>query len=106
MARPRIGEGIRKFLPLKERTEGRPNPRVTKYNPWTELDPHVPCIWHRARPTGIPHISWAIYRLRRARVGQCSLFNSKRVLCKRKATCTVTFWGWGIPAPTKRKKVA
>lgn len=104
MARPRIGGGIRKSLPLKERESIGKRLPIAGTNIVYFSGNHEEGQFHQARSSRIPHISWAIYRLRRARVGQGSLFGSKRVLSrKRKATCTIPFWGWGIPAPTKRK---
>lgn len=42
------------------------------------IDPHEPGNFHDARPSKIAHISWAIYRLRRKRVGQLPLFDKER----------------------------
>lgn len=58
--------------------------------------------FHSAGPSKMQHISWAIYRIRRARVGQASLFDNKRRK-PHKSKRNVTFWGWGVPSP-KRKK--
>lgn len=78
MGKYHVGGGIRRSLPLKQRTVKRifkPDYFNTGYT-WydIEVDPHEPGNWHRARPTGIPHVAWAIYHLRRARLGQYRLF--------------------------------
>lgn len=74
MNHKRILGGVTPYPPLSTRTEERINPHVTQYNPFTLLDPHVRGNWHRVRSTGIPHIAWAIHRIRRQRVGQLPLF--------------------------------
>lgn len=67
--------GVKPSPPLSTRTDGRLNPKVTRYNPYTILDPHEKDNWHRVRTTGIPSTSWGVYRIRRKRVGQLSLFD-------------------------------
>ena len=72
----RIGGGIRKYLPLRERTEERPNPHPTWWYPYLMLDPHEQGNWHKVSPSGMPRVSWAIYRIRRTRLGQLKLFST------------------------------
>lgn len=105
MNQRRIMGGVKPSPPLSTRTEERPNPRPTRFYPFTMLDPHEEGNWHRALPTSIPNISWAIYRLRRARVGQLPLFGRKRkVRITRKIRHIVPFWGCGVSQYKSRKR--
>lgn len=77
------GGGVRKCTP------------IGKHLPWD--------FWPLARPSKIANVGWAIYRLRRARVGQLSLFG-KHHEPRRKSERNVTFWGWGVPSPRTKKR--
>lgn len=80
----------------------KPSPPIYQRKPKSLVDWHWHGNFHQASQTKIPHISWAIYRIRRARVGQASLFDTKRRKVHQSER-NVTFWGWGVPSP-KRKK--
>lgn len=94
----RLPGGVKPYPPLSTRTEERPNPKPTKYYPYTVLDPHERDNWHKVRPTSIPNIAWGIYRIRRARVGQLSLFG-------RKHKCRCTANQRGVPIRKERKRI-
>lgn len=104
MVSHRIGGGIRRFVPLSQR-EGRKNPKPTWFWPYTELDPHEPGNWHRARFTGLPHVTYAAARLRRYRSGQLCFFGNRiLVKRKRKTLMVIPFWGQVIYKPRKHRQ--
>lgn len=101
MVEQRIGGGIRKFVPLSQR-EGRKNPKPTWFWPYTELDPHEPGNWHRARFTGLSHVTYAAARLRRYRSGQMSFFARRPKPAARSRFISIPFWGQVVYKPRKQ----
>lgn len=94
MNQRRIMGGVTPSLPLSKR-------EPKEWKNWY----HAPGEFHQARWTRMPHLSWAIYRLRRARVGQLSLFGRKRkVRITRKIRHIVPFWGYGVSQYQSRKR--
>lgn len=67
----RILGGVKPSLPIYQR-----QPKAVLVNGYCidALGPHEPGNFHFAHRTRMPQLSWAICRIRRARLGQLSLF--------------------------------
>lgn len=106
MNQRRIWGGVRKCTPLHKRISSIFCIIPTQGHALRSManDVYIFAEFVCARYSPIAHIAHAIYRIRRQRAGQLSLFGSKRVP---KATRTqfVPFWGWAIPAPRKQRRL-